>query len=82
MRAGSWICGVLAALLALAPMLAPPVAYAQSPVEFYKGRNVDLYIGYSAGGAYDLYARVLARHLGNLERADNALHGIENRVGP
>jgi tripartite-type tricarboxylate transporter receptor subunit TctC len=64
MRAGSWICGVLAALLALAPMLAPPVAYAQSPVEFYKGRNVDLYIGYSAGGAYDLYARVLARHLG------------------
>jgi tripartite-type tricarboxylate transporter receptor subunit TctC len=39
-------------------------AFAQSPADFYKGKNVDLYIGYSVGGAYDLYARVLARHLG------------------
>jgi tripartite-type tricarboxylate transporter receptor subunit TctC len=31
---------------------------------FYKGRAVDLYIGYSVGGAYDLYARVIGRHLG------------------
>src|SRR5258708_20892460 len=30
---------------------------------FYKGRNIQLYIGYSAGGGYDIYARVLARHL-------------------
>jgi len=37
---------------------------AQSPADFYKGRNVDLYIGYSVGGAYDLYARVIGRHLG------------------
>src|SRR5262249_57141638 len=44
--------------------LAPPAAHAHSPAEFYKGRNVELYIGYSVGGAYDLYARVLARHLG------------------
>lgn len=39
-------------------------AYAQSPAEFYKGKNIDLYIGYSVGGGYDLYARVLARHIG------------------
>ena len=31
---------------------------------FYRGRQVDLYIGYSAGGGYDTYARLLARHLG------------------
>jgi tripartite-type tricarboxylate transporter receptor subunit TctC len=37
---------------------------AQSGEDFYKGRNVDLYIGYSVGGAYDLYARVIGRHLG------------------
>ena len=37
---------------------------AQSPAEFYKGKNIDLLIGYSVGGAYDLYARLLARHLG------------------
>ena len=39
-------------------------AHAQSPAEFYKGKNIELDIGYSVGGAYDLYARVLARHLG------------------
>jgi tripartite-type tricarboxylate transporter receptor subunit TctC len=27
-------------------------------------RNVDLYIGYSVGGGYDIYARLLARHMG------------------
>ena len=32
--------------------------------QFYKGRNIQLYIGYSVGGGYDIYARVLARHLG------------------
>jgi tripartite-type tricarboxylate transporter receptor subunit TctC len=40
------------------------LAQAQSPADFYKGKNVDLYIGYSVGGGYDLYARVLARHIG------------------
>ena len=65
MRVGTWAWRVAAALLTFAPMsLTQPAAYAQSPAEFYKGRNVELYIGYSVGGAYDLYARVLARHLG------------------
>jgi tripartite-type tricarboxylate transporter receptor subunit TctC len=39
-------------------------AHAQSPADFYKSRTVDLYVGYSVGGGYDLYARVLARHIG------------------
>jgi tripartite-type tricarboxylate transporter receptor subunit TctC len=39
-------------------------AGAADPADFYKGRNVDLYIGYSAGGGYDLYARLLAKHMG------------------
>ena len=65
MRAGSWMRGAGAAVLAIASIaLAAPIASAQSPADFYKGRNVDLYIGYSVGGAYDLYARVIARHLG------------------
>lgn len=37
---------------------------AQPAAEFYKGKNVDLYIGYSVGGGYDIYARLLARHIG------------------
>jgi tripartite-type tricarboxylate transporter receptor subunit TctC len=32
--------------------------------DFYTGKQVSLYIGYSAGGGYDTYARVLARHIG------------------
>jgi tripartite-type tricarboxylate transporter receptor subunit TctC len=39
-------------------------AWAQAPAEFYKGRTVELYIGYSVGGGYDVYARLLARHMG------------------
>jgi tripartite-type tricarboxylate transporter receptor subunit TctC len=38
-------------------------AQAQSVADFYKGKNIDLYVGYSVGGAYDLYARMLARHM-------------------
>jgi tripartite-type tricarboxylate transporter receptor subunit TctC len=40
------------------------VGFAQTPAEFYKGKTVELYIAYSVGGGYDLYARLLARHLG------------------
>ncbi|AMN38620.1 Bug family tripartite tricarboxylate transporter substrate binding protein [Rhodoplanes sp. Z2-YC6860] len=38
-------------------------AQAQSVADFYKGKTVDLYVGYSVGGAYDLYARLISRHL-------------------
>src|SRR5262249_14851549 len=31
---------------------------------FYKGRNVSMIIGYSVGGGYDAYARLLARYVG------------------
>jgi tripartite-type tricarboxylate transporter receptor subunit TctC len=55
--------GCRAAAFALALLPAAP-AFAQTPAEFYKGRTVELYIAYSAGGGYDLYARMLARHLG------------------
>ena len=39
-------------------------AQAQGVADVYKGKSVDLYIGYSAGGGYDVYARLVARHLG------------------
>src|SRR6266550_1455289 len=49
-----------AALLTLCPIAQ---AQAQNPAAFYKGKSVDLYIGYSAGGGYDVYARALARQM-------------------
>lgn len=51
-------------LTAIFVTLAATGAQAQSVADFYKGKNIDLYIGYSVGGAYDLYARVLSRHMG------------------
>jgi tripartite-type tricarboxylate transporter receptor subunit TctC len=57
----SFIRAIAAALLVLGPT---GIVIALSPADFYKNRNVDLYIGFSAGGAYDLYARVIARHMG------------------
>jgi tripartite-type tricarboxylate transporter receptor subunit TctC len=44
--------------------LASSPGFAQTPAEFYRGKTVELYIAYSAGGGYDLYARMVARHLG------------------
>jgi tripartite-type tricarboxylate transporter receptor subunit TctC len=53
--------GLLAVLLAALPV---SLGHAQGVGDFYKGKTLELYIGYSVGGAYDLYARVLARHMG------------------
>jgi tripartite-type tricarboxylate transporter receptor subunit TctC len=43
---------------------AAPSVSAAGVEDFYKGRTVQVVIGYSAGGGYDLYGRVLAHHLG------------------
>jgi tripartite-type tricarboxylate transporter receptor subunit TctC len=39
-------------------------AHAQAVADFYRGKTITLLIGYTSGGGYDLYARVLARHMG------------------
>src|SRR5262245_29003705 len=54
---------LLMSLLTLAAATANP-AYAQSVEDFYKGKTVNLVVGFSVGGGYDLYARHLARHMG------------------
>jgi len=40
------------------------VAKADSVADFYKGRSVSMIIGYSVGGGYDAYARLLAHYFG------------------
>jgi tripartite-type tricarboxylate transporter receptor subunit TctC len=40
-------------------------AHAQSVEEFYKGKTISFVIGYSPGGGYDTYARLVARFLGD-----------------
>jgi tripartite-type tricarboxylate transporter receptor subunit TctC len=53
----------VAGLAALSFVAVVP-AHSQSAEEFYKGKSVNLVIGFSAGGGYDLYARHLARFIG------------------
>ena len=58
--------GVIGGLATCLCMLAPATAQAQSAVEeFYKGRQINLIVGYGPGGGYDITARLLARHLGD-----------------
>jgi tripartite-type tricarboxylate transporter receptor subunit TctC len=41
-----------------APALADPVA------DFYKGKNLTIWVGYGTGGGYDTTARLVGRHIG------------------
>lgn len=53
--------GLIAAALAI---LVPAAARSQgSPDGFYKGKTLEVYVGYGPGGGYDLYTRVLAKHI-------------------
>jgi tripartite-type tricarboxylate transporter receptor subunit TctC len=57
------IAAQVAAIVAIALALAIP-ARAQSAEDFYRGKTVTILVGFSAGGGYDLYARLLGRHIG------------------
>ena len=48
---------------AFAALCAATSASAQQQPSFYEGKNINMYIGYSAGGGYDVYARMVARHM-------------------
>ncbi len=54
--------GALLAIL-IAFFIAMPVR-AQGVEQFYSGKVITLYIGFSAGGGYDLYGRLVAHHIG------------------
>src|SRR6266852_2452676 len=55
-----FVRGAVLAALAL-PAAVPTVA---ADADFYAGKNIQLLVGFSAGGGYDIYARTLARHMG------------------
>ncbi|MGA8612705.1 MAG: tripartite tricarboxylate transporter substrate-binding protein [Xanthobacteraceae bacterium] len=57
---------IAAAAVAFGVMLAMNVAAvpAPSPEPFFKGKNITVYAGGPAGGGYDFYARLIARHIG------------------
>ena len=73
MRASSASSAVIALALSGAPALA------QGP-GFYAGKTLDVYAGSSPGAGYDLYARLVARHIGkHLPGAPNVV--VKNYAG-
>jgi tripartite-type tricarboxylate transporter receptor subunit TctC len=62
MRMSNFVRGTVAA--AILTVVPAATGWAQTPAEFYKGKNVDLMVGYTAGGGYDVYARMIARYIG------------------
>jgi tripartite-type tricarboxylate transporter receptor subunit TctC len=52
----------IAAAVALLASAAPPAA-ADAVADFYKGKTVTIVVGHEAGTGFDVYARVLQRHL-------------------
>ena len=53
----------LALIGATAGLLISSSAMAAGVADFYRGKVITLYIGYSAGGGYDAYGRTVARHM-------------------
>ena len=70
--------GALVAVSLIA--LAMAAQEAESASSFYEGKTIRLIVGASAGGGYDTYSRVIARHLGK-HIAGNPTLVVENMPG-
>jgi tripartite-type tricarboxylate transporter receptor subunit TctC len=58
-------CGKAGLAIAVGALLFGPLpADAQSLEQFYRGKTLEMVIGYPPGGSNDLYARLVARHIG------------------
>ena len=68
---------LFAAVLALGVAAAQPTAQAQ---DFYKDKTLTIIVGYSPGGSFDLYARVIARYIGRYLPGDPT-RIVENMTG-
>ncbi len=55
--------GSAAAILFAASFSLASSAAAQDAASFYKGKQISLIVGYGPGGGYDVYGRLMAKHL-------------------
>ena len=63
--------------LVLAAAFPPAASHA---ADFYKGKQITIMVGFSAGGTYDATARLFARHLGQ-HLAGNPTVIVQNMPG-
>lgn len=57
---------LMTAAAALCGMLATGPASADAVGDFYKGKRIQLLVGSGPAGGYDVYARMMSRHMGRL----------------
>ena len=69
-----------AAAAVIAAALSAPGAAAQSAAEFYRNRQINMVVGSDAGGGFDLYARLLSRHMGR-HLPEGARFVVQNMPG-
>jgi len=55
--------GLCTLIVALSATL-PSQSHANPTADFFKGKQLQVIVGYGPGGGYDVYARLLARHMG------------------
>lgn len=70
---------VRTALLAASLTAAAGAAWAETPEAFFSGKTINIVVGFEAGGGYDAYARLLARHMGRHAGGANVV--VQNRPG-
>jgi tripartite-type tricarboxylate transporter receptor subunit TctC len=68
-------------LAAIVALVSPArVSAQQSATEFYKGKNIRIIVGFAAGGGFDTYSRVIARHMGRFIPGNPTI-SVENMTG-
>ena len=74
-RRFAFYLGLVLCLLSLGA--ARPI-FGQEP--YYSGKTIRIVVGFSAGGGYDAYARVIARHMGKYIPGNPGII-VENMAG-
>jgi len=68
----------IAAVAALGFLATVPAQ--SSTHDFYKGKNIRIIVGFAAGGGFDTYSRVIARHMGKFIPGNPSI-SVENMTG-
>jgi len=64
MKRKSFLAGLGSVLAIFLILVTPAGSLRAQEKPFYRGKTLTIVVGYAAGGGYDLYARILARHIG------------------
>jgi tripartite-type tricarboxylate transporter receptor subunit TctC len=54
---------ILSAFVGLSLLASALATTAHAVADFYKGKSINVVVGYGPGGGYDVYMRLLARHM-------------------